>query len=285
MVRPVAVIASTAGTSLTRKERTYLASPSARGIVAVSVSAVFGFELTEAGLPGGEDLSAITFLVVAGTTLVYGPLARPLARWLQVDVPEPTGVVLVGARRWARALGAALTDLGVPVLVLAESDELADEAREAGLLVYAGRLEGDDLASALDGVGGRLAVVGSGAEALDAFGVNRVTRHLGRANVWRVARDDEDERAQEGDAHEGRRAFRGLTQEHLDQLLADHGAGVVALGPGRRGRREPGARSSRSGPTGIPAIATSREPARPDDRLVVLQTSSSGSWTPTPAEP
>lgn len=284
VVRPLAVLVSTAGTSLTRKERTYLAALAPRGIVAVSVSAVFGFELTEAGLPGGEDLAAIVFLVVAGTTLVYGPLARPLARWLHVDTPEPTGVVLVGARRWARALGAALSDLSVPVLVVAESDELADEARRAGLLVYAGRLEGDDLASALDGVGGRLAVVGSGAEALDAFGVNRVTRHLGRANVWRVARDHDDERAQEGDAHEGRRAFRGLTQEHLDQLLADHGAGVVTLDPGEvASDSQVPLISVRAG--GVPAIATSREPARPDDRLVVLQTSSSGSWTPAPAEP
>lgn len=284
VVRPLAVLASTAGTSLTRKERTYLACLAPRGIVAVSVSAVFGFELTEAGLPGGEDLAAIVFLVVAGTTLVYGPLARPLARWLHVDTPEPTGVVLVGARRWARALGAALSDLGVPVLVVAESDELADEARRAGLLVYAGRLEGDDLAAALDGVGGRLAVVGSGAEALDAFGVNRVTRHLGRANVWRVARDHDDERAQDGDAHEGRRAFRGLTQEHLDQLLADHGAGVVALGPGEvASDSQMPLISVRA--DGVPAIATSREPARPDDRLVVLQTSSTGSWTPASAEP
>ena len=284
VVRPLAVLVSTAGTSLTGKERTYLAALAPRGIVAVSVSAVFGFELTEAGLPGGEDLAALTFLVVAGTTIVYGPLARPLARRLQVDVPEPTGVVLIGARRWARALGTALTDLGVPVLVVAETDELADEAREAGLLVYAGRLEGDDLASALDGVGGRLAVVGSGAEALDAFGVSRVTRHLGRANVWRIARDDEDQRAQEGEAHEGRRAFRDLTQEHLDQLLADHGAGVVALDPGQ-------AASESQMPLiavradGVPGMATSREPTRNDDRLVVLQTSSAGSQPPAPTQP
>ena len=132
VVRPVAVLVSTAGTPLTRKERIYLASLAPRGIVAASVSAVFGFELTEAGLPGGEDLAAITFLVVAGTTVVYGPLARPLAHRLQVDTPEPTGVVLVGARPWARRLGAALSDIGVPVLIVAESEELADQARGGG---------------------------------------------------------------------------------------------------------------------------------------------------------
>ncbi len=275
VVRPLSVLASTARTSLTRKERTYLATLAPRGIVAASVSAVFGFELTEAGLPGGDDLAAITFLVVAGTTVFYGPLARPLARRLKVDTPEPTGVVLVGARRWARELGATLTDIGVSVLVMAEDEQLADEAREAGLLVYAGRLEGDDLAAALDGVGGRIAVVGSGAEALDAFGIGRVVRHLGRANVWRVARDEEDQRAlKEGDAHEGRRAFEEITQEHLDELLGDHDAGVVALEPGQEAT-ETQIPLIVVGTGGIPRVATSRRLDRVDERLVVLQVSPS----------
>lgn len=284
VVRPLSVLASTVGTSLTRKERTYLAALAPRGVVAASVSAVFGFELTEAGLPGGEDLAAITFLVVAGTTVLYGSLARPLARRLRVDTPEPTGVVLVGARRWARALGSALGDIGVPVLVLAESEELADEARAAGLLVYAGRLEGDDLAAALDGVGGRLAVVGSGAEALDAFGVARVARHLGQSNVWRVARDDEDHRAlREGDPHEGRHAFLDITQEHLDELVAHHGAGVIALEPG-----QPASEDQMPlivvGAGSIPAMATSRQPPRATDRLVVLHVAAADQAAP-PAAP
>lgn len=286
IVRPLSVLASTIGTPLTRKERIYLASLAPRGIVAASVSAVFGFELAEAGLPGGDDLAAITFLVVAGTTIFYGPLARPLARRLQVDTPDPKGVVLVGARRWARSLGATLSDLGVPVLVVAEDETLGDEAREAGLLVYAGRLEGDDLASALDGVGGRIAVVGSGAEALDAFGIDRVVRHLGRANVWRVARDEKDDRAlKEGEAYEGRRAFAEITQEHLDDLLADQGAGVIALGPGQSATESQMPLVVVSG-TGVPRMATDRQAGHVDDRLVVLQTSAlDAAPEPTPAEP
>ena len=280
VVRPVAVLVSTAGTPLTRKERIYLASLAPRGIVAASVSAVFGFELTEAGLPGGEDLAAITFLVVAGTTVVYGPLARPLAHRLQVDTPEPTGVVLVGARPWARRLGAALADIGVPVLIVAESEELADEARGAGLLVYAGRLEGEDLASALDGVGGRIAVVGSGAEALDAFGIDRVVRHLGRANVWRVARDEEDQRAlRDGEAHEGRRAFDQITQEHLDEVLLHHGASVVALDPGVQAA-ETEMPLVLVTAEGTPKVAFSRETGA-GDRLVVLRTDPSRATSPT----
>lgn len=269
VVRPVAVLASTTGTDLSGRERAYLAGLAPRGIVAASVSAVFGAELAAHDMPGGEDLAATTFLVVVGTTLVYGPLAGPLARRLRVDTPDPAGVVLVGARRWARELGAVLGDLGVPVLLVAETDELADRARAAGLLVYAGRLEGDDLDVALSGVGARLAVVGSGAEALDTVGVDRVVRHIGRANVWRVARDEaHDADLRQGQAFEGRHAYAELTQQHLDEAL-EAGGTIRALGPGQEAdelqlplvvvRAD-----------GTPEVALSRTPPRPGDRLVVL---------------
>lgn len=232
VVRPAAVFASTVGTSLTRRERAYLAGLAPRGIVAASVSAVFGFELASHGLDGGEELAAITFLVVCGTTLLYGPLARPLARILRVDTPSPTGLVLVGSRPWSRQLAAAVGTLDVPVLIVAEDDERAEEAREAGLLVYAGSLEGDDLDTALEGVGARVGVVGSGAEALDAVGLERVVRRLGRANVWRVARDDEHHRElADGSTWDGRQAFAPITQEDLDTVLTD-GARIEVLDAG-----------------------------------------------------
>ena len=72
--------------------------PLAASKVAASVSAVFGAALTEGGVAGGEDLAAITFLLVLGTVLIYGFAAQPLARALRVDMPEPTGVVVVNVR-------------------------------------------------------------------------------------------------------------------------------------------------------------------------------------------
>jgi NhaP-type Na+/H+ or K+/H+ antiporter len=234
VVRPAAVAVSTVGTSLSTRERAYLAALAPRGIVAASVSAVFGASLTAADLPGGEELAAITFLVVCGTVVVYGLLARPMARVLRTAMPDPTGVVLVGARRWARALGVALSDAGVPVMVLAEDEANAEEARSLGLLVYQGTLEGEELSEAVEAVGARLAVVGSGAEALDAVAVERVVHVLGRSQVFRVARDEGHQAAlSHGGAVEGRYAFDPLTQEALDDLMAD-GAQVAVLEPGER---------------------------------------------------
>ena len=128
VVRPAAVFVSTIGSSITGRERAFLACLAPRGIVAASVSAVFGAALTEGGVAGGEDLAAITFLLVLGTVLVYGFAARPLARALRVDMPEPTGVVVVGSRPWARAFSSTLAGVGVPTLLVAEGDDAAEAA-------------------------------------------------------------------------------------------------------------------------------------------------------------
>lgn len=270
VVRPVAVFASTAGTSLTRRERAYLAGLAPRGIVAASVSAVFGFELASHGLAGGEELAAITFLVVCGTTLIYGPLAKPLARVLRVDTPPPTGLVPVGSRPWSRQLATAVGALDVPVLIVAEDDERAEEARQAGLLVYAGSLEGDDLDTALEGVGARLGVVGSGAEALDAVGLERVVRRLGRANVWRVARDDEHHRElADGSTWDGRQAFAPITQEDLDTVLTD-GARIEVLGAGAQADESDLPLLVVDG-DGTPRLADPTKSVGPAERVVALR--------------
>lgn len=268
LVRPAAVFASTMRTTLTKREKLYLAALAPRGIVAASVSAVFGAELTHAKMAGGEDLAAITFLVVAGTTLVYGPLARPLARRLQVDVPEPKAVALVGAGRWVRALGTALGDQGIGVLVVAESPPAADQARSEGLLVYGGRLGGDELVSALDGVGARLAVVSTGAEALEAFGSEVVVKALGRSNLWRVALDDRHRDLLHGKAWDGRLAFGGITHERLDRALAD-GASVLALEEGQPAGAEDLALMV-IGADGIPSVVSADRVPEADERLVVV---------------
>lgn len=272
IVRPAAVAASTFGTSLTIAERAYLAGLAPRGIVAASVSAVFGASLAREGVPGGEDLAAITFLVVCGTVLIYGPLAKPLGAKLKVAIPEPTGVLLVGARRWSRQVGNALSDLDVPVMLLAEDDRRATNARSDGLLVFAGNFEGSDLDDAIKGLGARLAIVGSGAEVLDAAVIDRVVEQVGRSHVFRVARDDDHAEALDaGEAREGKRALAPATQERLSELL-DEGAMILALPVDQAvtHRDRPILAVSRDG---IPRLVNDDDEARlsPGDRLVVLR--------------
>ena len=224
--RPLSVWTSTIGSSLRSRERAYIAAMAPRGIVAASVSALFGLRLEEHGVDGGADLAALTFLVVAGTVVVYGLAAVPLAKRLRIDAPEPGGVVLAGAPAWAACLGGALSDLGLPVLVVACAEEDLDDVTSRGLLAYSGRLQSEELDDAIKAIGARFALVASHREEVAAFASDRLGRLVGQANLFVVPSDDEDlaERAANPGQHWGHLAFGGrLTLQGARELFASGG--------------------------------------------------------------
>ncbi len=223
VARPLSVVASTAGSGLTARERIYVGLLAPRGIVAASVSALLGLRLEEAGIAGGADPAATTFLVVAGTVVLYGLGAIPLAKRLRVDVPEPAGVVFVGAPRWASRLAHEMVNTGIQVVVLATDDHEISEARAGGMLVYSGRLQSEELTEVLDAVGARLSLVVSGREELAVFAAERLAEGMGRANVFVVPPDDRERaaRTEEHGQDWGRVAFGGrLTGEEMAHRLA-----------------------------------------------------------------
>src|SRR5690606_90460 len=122
VARPLSVAASTWRSRLTRQERLYIAGIAPRGIVAASVSALFALKLEDAGIDGASDLAALTFVVVAGSVVVYGLGAGPLSRRLRLKVPDPTGVALIGAPPWAVELGRLLQRVEVSVLVVSTDE-------------------------------------------------------------------------------------------------------------------------------------------------------------------
>ena len=103
-----------------------------RGIVAASVSALFGLRLEQQGVAGGADLAALTFLVVAGTVVIYGAgrhAAGPSAAHRRTRARP--GSCSSGAPAWAASLGEVLTDHGVPVLVVVlRAEDDAESAHE-----------------------------------------------------------------------------------------------------------------------------------------------------------
>ena len=105
-IRPIGVYLSTIGSPLTSKERAFLGGIAPRGIVAAAVASVFADRLTEAGIPGAEQLVPVTFFLIVGTVAIYGLGAAPLARALKVSSAEPQGVLFAGAtpliREWPR---------------------------------------------------------------------------------------------------------------------------------------------------------------------------------------
>ena len=84
VARPLGVIASTGLSSLSKKDSLFLMALAPRGIVAAASAAVFALELEEEGLPGGETVISITFVVIIGAGIFYGLGAGPMGKRLGV---------------------------------------------------------------------------------------------------------------------------------------------------------------------------------------------------------
>ena len=186
--RPLAVALSTAGSSLHWRERVFIAWMAPRGIVAAATSSTFALGLSQAGVGGGsQDLIPITFIVIVATALIYGLSGAPVARMLGVASTGPGGVLLVGSSPVGRAIGRALKDRGLTVMLWTGSDERARAAEADGLTIYRGDPTADATAgipSELDGLDYALAVGDD--EALNAMIATDLSEHFGRDRVFQL---------------------------------------------------------------------------------------------------
>lgn len=145
VVRPLSVLLSTIGAELSFKERLFLSWLAPRGIVAAAVSSVFVLEIQHLAEISGDSgtmqqlaaesaiLSPLVFLVIVGTVLVYGLTAQPVARFLGIGDPNPTGVLFVGADPFTVEMALMLKSLDVPVLMVDSNYRKAANARMQGL--------------------------------------------------------------------------------------------------------------------------------------------------------
>ena len=228
VARPLKVMFSTWGSSLTWQERTLLAWIAPRGIVAAAVSALFALRLGGSGLAHVDQLLPLTFLVVIGTVILQSATARPLAVALGVAEPEPTGFLIVGGNPLARAVGAALRKLDVPVRLCDSDWDSIATARMEGLPTYYGSPVSEHARNNLDMAGlGRVLALTAG----DNFNELVTTRYrdeLGKSKVFTLpdARRAEASEKHQVRADQGRRGLFGpqATYWKLSGLLSAGGA-------------------------------------------------------------
>jgi NhaP-type Na+/H+ or K+/H+ antiporter len=148
-VRPASVLACTLGSSLTWRERAFVAWLGPRGIVAAAVASLGAAGLTAHGHPGGEALRALVFLTIATTVVVLGGLGGVVARILRVNAPERRGMLVLGADRVGLALAEELRGSLRPVTLLDANPDHCREAEEGGWpVVYGNALDERTLARA-----------------------------------------------------------------------------------------------------------------------------------------
>ncbi len=138
VVRPLNVAVSTRGSQLTLRERIFLSWVAPRGIVAAAVASLFAEELAQAGLPGGHQLRALVFLLIAATVLIQGLTGGTVAALLGLRRGEGKGYVILGASGLGLALGRALRCADTKVLFLDANPHASHQAEEDGFRVIFG---------------------------------------------------------------------------------------------------------------------------------------------------
>ena len=133
VIRPLAVALATWRSDLTLRERAFIAWMAPRGIVAGATASAFGLGLTQAGIPGGDDVLPIAFVAIFCTVVLYGLTAAPVARLLGVAGHRGTTVLVVGGGPFAREAAAALQRAGIRVRLWAGNPDEQAAARAMGL--------------------------------------------------------------------------------------------------------------------------------------------------------
>ena len=128
LVRPAAVFAGTSFSGLKWKERVFIAWIGPRGIVAAAVASFFAAAFSEKGLPGGNELRALVFLVIAVTVVFAGLTGGLVAGLLGLRRPRQAGWVILGASALARGMAKLLRQDGQEVVCI---DANADHCKAA----------------------------------------------------------------------------------------------------------------------------------------------------------
>ncbi len=188
VVRPLAVLASSAGQGLCWQEKAFLSWVAPRGIVAASMASLVGLRLARHDDPeGGKLVESFVYSVIAATVLLQGFTAGHVARLLGLRRPEERGWLIVGAHPFARRVARFVRDRGkVPVLLVDSNARLIAISRERGLpALAANALDVEEVAAdgAFLGVGNVLALTDN--EELNALLCTRWTEVVGREHVYR----------------------------------------------------------------------------------------------------
>lgn len=208
VVRPACVLLSTLRSALSWRERVFLMAMAPRGIVAASIAAVFGIRLEEKGIENAALLTPFTFAVIIGSVALYGLSSRPIAKRLGLAEPNPQGLLIVGAHRWARDIAGALRDAGIRTLLVDNNRANCRAARAAELPIHSSNILDDSLLDEIDlGGMGRLVALTAN-DLVNVMACQRFIRVLGRENVYQLASQAEPaETKGHGSQPHGRRLF------------------------------------------------------------------------------
>jgi NhaP-type Na+/H+ or K+/H+ antiporter/mannitol/fructose-specific phosphotransferase system IIA component (Ntr-type) len=208
IVRPLSIIVCTWGSSLNWRERVFLSWVAPRGIVAGSMASLFSLALARhAGATEGFDarfIETFAYSVIVSTVILQGFSAGWLAWALRLLQPAPTGWLVLGSHRFARALaGFVGRHTGTPAILLDRNQREAAQAARDGLSVLVGdALDPERLLAQHDLVhAGHLLALTDNSD-LNELACHRWSEHIARDHLYRWSTDHasaRERRAGQGD--------------------------------------------------------------------------------------
>jgi len=208
IARPLKVAICSIGSKLSWQERVTIAWIGPRGIIAAAISAVFALRLEEQGVSDASLLVPLAFVVIVGTVVLQSLTAKLLASLLKVTLPEPEGVLLVGANPLTTALARTLKEAGFSVVISHSNWDGLRPARMAGIPTFYGNPMSDHADRVLDLTGiGKLFAMSRNTD-YNHLACAYFAREFGRQNVYALPVAVDAANSGEG-KHSTTRNFRG----------------------------------------------------------------------------
>jgi len=186
IARPISVFVSSIGSDLSLSEKVIVSWIGPRGIVCAAVAAIFALKLEQEGAPGANLLVPLAFLVIISTVVLQSLTSKPLAGFLGVRDPAPSGYLIVGGGRVGRMIAQTLAANGVRV-VIADSDwDHISQARMDGIETYFGNPISDHADRYLDlsGIGNLISL--SGRANFDVLAAMHYRREFGSEHLYEL---------------------------------------------------------------------------------------------------
>jgi NhaP-type Na+/H+ or K+/H+ antiporter len=191
VIRPASIFLSTIKDKINWKEKLFISWMAPRGIVAAAVSAIFALELNKLNIQGANLLVPITFLVIIATIAVYGLSALPLAKMLKIANPNPQGILILGAHKFAREFAKVLKDKGFAALLVDTNYMNISSARMEGLQVYYGSIISEYILKEIDlsRIGKFMAITPN--SEINSLSALRFSKIFGSNSVYQVQNKEE----------------------------------------------------------------------------------------------
>lgn len=191
IIRPIAVFASTANSSLTRNEKLFISWMGPRGIVAAGIASLFGLKLSLKGVEYSSLIAPLVFLIVSGTVLLNATTANLVAKWLGVLQGTSNGILLVGGNKASRLIANYLKNNGRQVVIVDNNASNISLAEKKGITAFQHDIYSDALADnyELNGVGYLMALTGS--HNVNTFAINKYKDSLGESGSYRLISTEE----------------------------------------------------------------------------------------------